>query len=185
MDSFKIAVLSDTHVPDRSPALDPALLEKIATEKVGLIMHAGDISTMRVIKQLQEIAPMIAARGNRDFLLDPKRVPLVQSFERFGIKIALMHGQINFFVYWIDKLQYIFRGYQRERYVNRLPRVFPDARVYVFGHTHHPENFWQEGRLFFNPGSVTYGDALTKTKTWGLLELLEDGSVHARILPCP
>ena len=185
MESFKIAVISDTHVPDRAPGLDPALLEAIAIEKVELILHAGDISTMRVIDRLQEIAPVIAARGNRDFFLDPKQVPLIQSFEIFGIKVALMHGQINFFVYWIDKLQYIIQGYRRERYVDRLPRAFPEAKVYVFGHTHHAENFWQDGRLFFNPGSTTYGDALTKAKTWGLLELFDDGSVCSKILTCP
>ena len=185
MNSIKIAVISDTHVPDRAPGLDPALLKALSAAKVEVILHAGDISAMRVINELQEIAPVIAARGNRDFMLDPKKVRMVQSFEKFGIKIALMHGQMNFFVYWIDKFQYIFKGYNRERYISRLPRALPDARVYVFGHTHHAENFWQNGKLFFNPGSVTYGDMLTKAKTWGLLQLFEDGSVQARILPCP
>ena len=185
MSSFKIAAVSDTHVPDRTPNLDPALLDAIALEKVDLILHAGDISSMRVIEKLQEIAPVIAARGNRDLLLDPKRVPPLQSIEKYGVKIALLHGHINFLVYWIDKLQYIVSGYNRDRYVDRLPRVAPQAKVYVFGHTHHAENFWRQDKLFFNPGSVTYGDALTRTKTWGILELFEDGTLNSRIMDCP
>jgi len=95
-----------------------------------------------------------------------------------------MHGHINFLTYWLDKILYGFQGYRRERYIQRLPKASPGARVYVFGHTHHAENFWQGGVLFFNPGSVTIGDAESRQRTWGLLEVNEDGQVVGRIINC-
>jgi uncharacterized protein len=182
MKSFKIAVVSDTHVPDRTPDLDPSFFAALKAEKVDLILHAGDICVKRVLDELEKIAPVKAVRGNRDFLLR-RRVPMVQHFEQFGVKIALMHGHINFFIYWLDKFLYTFQGYRCSRYISRLPAAAPEAMVYVFGHTHHAENFWQDGRLYFNPGSITYGDYLSKQRSWGVLEVFEDGKVVAKVIP--
>ena len=183
MKCFKIGVISDTHVPDRSPEISAAFLSALKSEKVDLILHAGDISVPRVLSLLETIAPVKAVRGNRDFLLF-RQVPMVQQFEVFGVKFALMHGQVNFFVYWLDKFQYVFQGYNRERYIRRLPKAAPGAKVIVFGHTHHAENFWQDGVLYFNPGSITYGDALTRQRTWGIIEVYEDGRVDGKIHTC-
>jgi hypothetical protein len=149
---------------------------------VDLILHAGDISVERVLTELAKIAPVIAVRGNRDFLLR-KKIPMLQQFEKFGVKIAIMHGHMDFFTYWIDKFIYILRGYDRNRYASRLAVAAPEVSVYVFGHTHHAENFWQGNKLFFNPGSVSYGDYLSRQRSWGILEILEDGRVESRIIP--
>jgi uncharacterized protein len=181
MKSFKIGVVSDTHIPDRTPALDPIFLVAIKSEQVDLILHAGDISVKRVLTELETIAPVLAVRGNRDFLLRAQ-IPMVQQFDKFGVKFALMHGHMGFFTYWFDKVQYLTQGYDPNRYISRLPNAAPKAMVYVFGHTHHAENFWHNGRLFFNPGSVTYGDYLTKQRSWGILEIFEDGRVEGRIM---
>lgn len=183
MPEFKIAVISDTHVPDRTAEISAELLQSIKDEQVDLILHAGDICVYRVIVELESIAPVKAVRGNRDFLLR-KSIPLVQRFTLNGVKFAVMHGHINFLTYWLDKILYGFQGYRRERYSQRLPKASPGARVYVFGHTHHAENIWQDGVLFFNPGSVTIGDAESRQRTWGLLEVTEDGQVASRIFNC-
>lgn len=183
MKSFKIGVISDTHVPDISPKISDEFLATLKAEQFDLILHAGDISVQSVISLLETIAPVKVVRGNRDFLLY-KKVPLVQQFEVFGVKFALMHGHINFMVYWLDKFQHIINGYNRERYIHRLPKEAPDAKVIVFGHTHHAENFWQDGILYFNPGSITYGDPATRRRTWGIIEVYEDGRVSGTIIPC-
>jgi len=183
MPVVKIAVISDTHVPDRTAEISDELLKSIRHEQVDLILHAGDICVNRLLVELESIAPVKAVRGNRDFLLR-KSIPLVQQFTLNGVKFAIMHGHINFLTYWLDKILYGFQGYRRERYIQRLPKASPGARVYVFGHTHHAENFWQGGVLFFNPGSVTIGDAESRQRTWGLLEVNEDGQVVGRIINC-
>ena len=183
MKAFKIGVISDTHVPDRSPQISADFLTTLKAENVDLILHAGDISVPRVLEEFEAIAPVKAVRGNRDFLLIGK-IPMVQQFEVFGIKFALLHGHMNFFVYWLDKFQYVLKGYQRERYFRRLPQTATDASVIVFGHTHHPENIWQDGVLYFNPGSITYGDSITRQRTWGIIEVYENGEVDGRILTC-
>lgn len=183
MSSLKIGVVSDTHVPDRTPELDAKFLEALKTAQVDLILHAGDISVKRVLVELEKIAPVLAVRGNRDFLLR-KQIPMLQQFEKFEIKFALMHGHMGFFTYWFDKVIYIFKGYDRNRYTKRLIKAEPDASVYIFGHTHHAENFRQDGRLFFNPGSITYGDYLDRTRSWGILEVFSDGKVEGRVIVC-
>jgi uncharacterized protein len=181
MTSFKIGVVSDTHVPDRTSALEEQFLMDLQAEKVDLILLGGDISTRKVIDQLERIAPVVAVRGNRDFLLR-RQLPMTAVIEQFGVKIVLMHGHMGFFTYWSDKLQYIFKGYDKNRYISRLVSAVPDARVYVFGHTHHAENFWQDGKLFFNPGSITYGDVYTRQCSWGVIEIQDDGKVDSRII---
>lgn len=106
MHSFLIAVLADTHVPDRVPALKPAFLDSLKDVKPDLIVHAGDICTKSVLDALNAIAPVIAVRGNRDFLLR-KIVPKVAKFEQYGVPIAVMHGHIDFITYWLDKFLYV------------------------------------------------------------------------------
>ncbi|KAF0108926.1 MAG: hypothetical protein FD147_2320 [Chloroflexi bacterium] len=182
MNSIIIGVISDTHIPDRVPGLNPDLITALKVEKVELILHAGDVCVKRVIDELETIAPVLAVRGNRDFMIR-KYTPMVREIKRMGVKIALMHGHINLITYWFDKFQYILHGYKRERYLSRLPKVVHGAGVYVFGHTHHPENHWQDGILYFNPGSVSIGDFPNFQKSWGLLKIYEDGCVENRILP--
>lgn len=183
MKSFKIGVLSDTHVPDRTPEISEKFLSVLNDEKVDLILHAGDICVPRVLSLLETIAPVKAVRGNRDFLL-AGQVPMQQQFEVFGVKFALMHGHINTCVYLLDKFQYVFAGYSRERYIRRLPQAAPEAKVIVFGHTHHAENFWLNDVFYFNPGSVSYGDPSTRRRTWGIIDVYEDGRVDGTIYPC-
>lgn len=182
MKSIVIGILSDTHVPDRTPELRSDFLTALKAAKVDLILHAGDVSVKRVLDELQTIAPVLAVRGNRDFMIR-KFTPMIREIELMGVKIALMHGHINFFTYWADKFLYVFQGYKVERYTSRLPKAVSGAKVYVFGHTHHAENFWHDGVLFFNPGSVTIGDLVDYQRSWGILRIFEDGRIEARILP--
>jgi putative phosphoesterase len=178
-----IAVVSDTHIPDRAPALPEGLLEALSAAGVEQILHAGDVCAPRVLAQLKEVAPVLAARGNRDFVFSPS-LPLVVDVELAGVKISLQHGHGGMRSYWADKFAYVYEGYRLERYWRRLTAVSPDAKVYIFGHTHRPENVWRDGRLLFNPGAmvgIKLGNLMIPP-SYGLLRIYEQGRLEAETI---
>jgi len=179
---FVVGVVADTHIPDRVGSLHPALASVLTQNGVQLILHAGDLSTLAVIRELEQIAPVLAVTGNRDFLLH-KVLPLEERLSIYGSEIVLVHGHISPRIYWTDKVQYLTRGYSFERYQQRLASLYPSARVIVFGHTHHPENHWVGEQLFFNPGAVSHGDYLDRTPYYGLLKFYKGGRIDAAINP--
>ena len=179
---MKIGVVSDSHIPDRAAALHPELLGELQRSNLDLILHGGDISTPGVLKDLAKIAPVKAVMGNRDWLFAGQLERTIE-FEIEGVKIVLTHGHLNFLTYWWDKMHYLFNGYKRDRIVQRLSTAFPKADIVVFGHTHRAENFWAGEQLFFNPGSVTVGDIWIRTRSFGIIEIAEDGSFQSQIIP--
>ena len=52
-----IGLISDTHIPDRARILPTKVIE--AFEDVELIIHAGDLTSPKVIEDLEEIAPVL------------------------------------------------------------------------------------------------------------------------------
>jgi predicted phosphodiesterase len=71
-----ISVVTDTHVPDRQGQIHPQLLPRLERVGVSLILHAGDISLMRVLDKLRQVAPVTAVRGHRDWAIPG--LPMVQ-----------------------------------------------------------------------------------------------------------
>ena len=181
-DPFVVGVVADTHIPDRVNALHPLLPDELSQHRVQLILHAGDLSTMAVVRTLEKIAPVLAVTGNRDFLLR-KEIPMKQHLKIYGNEVVLAHGHISPGIYWADKLEYITHGYSFDRYQQRLARLYPEARVIVFGHTHHPENQQIGEQLFFNPGAVSHGDYLDRAPFYGLLKFYKGGRIDATIHP--
>ena len=59
-----IGLISDTHIPDRAKVLPQKVIE--AFNDVELILHAGDLTSPRVIEELEDIAPVMAVQGNMD-----------------------------------------------------------------------------------------------------------------------
>jgi putative phosphoesterase len=180
--TFRVAVISDTHIPDRVNDLHPLLISKLQALKVDLIFHGGDIAVSSVLGQLEKVAPVRAVTGNRDFLL-VNELPMTQEMEIYNSRVVLTHGHLSPRIYWQDKFTYITNGYDFERYKKRLERSFPEARVIVFGHTHHPENRWEGNQLYFNPGSVSHGDRWTELPSYGLLIFYDDGRIESSLIP--
>ncbi|MBI9047294.1 MAG: YfcE family phosphodiesterase [Anaerolineaceae bacterium] len=179
----KIAVLSDTHVPDRCREIQKELFAVLENEKVDLILHAGDICTNRVLIQLNIIAPTVAVRGNRDLVFRNK-LPWhcdVQINDKFHI--GLTHGHGSWKSYWIDKFKHMFIGYQFERYRNITKLLFPEANVIVFGHTHEAELKMDGNVLFLNPGS-TCGKEMEEGKRRRTIAVLDvcQKRIEGRIL---
>lgn len=177
-----IGVLTDTHIPDRCPQLPPAILSIFKTAGVSTILHAGDISIPAVITQLETIAPVYAVRGNRDWWLS-KQLPMAISFRIGAMEVGLAHGHGGMLHYLQDKLVYLAQGLHIPRYQKSLLKLFPNARVIVYGHTHYPDQSWIDGHLFFNPGAGGSAALRGIHPAIGLLHLGPGMEVKSEIIP--
>lgn len=131
----KIGVISDTHVP-HFKKLPEAIWEHF--DGVELIIHAGDLSVLSVITELETIAPVVAVQGNVEQEEVIAKLPIKREIVVGYCRIGVVH----------------ILGESSNR--ARLARLeFPDARVVVHGHSHIPYNQEHGGQLLFNPGSAT------------------------------
>lgn len=123
---MKIGVISDTH-----DFLDPRVQELFAG--VDHILHAGDIGTVWITFQLEQIAPVTAVYGNTDNGLSFKETELVAlSGQKF-----LVHHIVN-------------PSALDEKLRRRIAKDKP--QFVVFGHTHKPFDETLNGVRYFNPG---------------------------------
>ena len=134
---MKIGLVSDTHMPSRAKALPAELMAALAG--VELILHAGDLNTLAVLRELGELADVEAVAGNTDPWEVANLLGDRYQVELEGVSIGLTHGHLG-------------RGTTTpDRAVSR----FTGARVVVFGHSHRPRIEARGGVLLVNPGSPT------------------------------
>jgi putative phosphoesterase len=134
-----IAVISDTHMPRGARRLPDACIERIAA--ADLLLHAGDFSTVEVLRELQTIGPPVAGvHGNVDTAELRRLLPEERVVEAGEVRIAMLHD-----------------AGPRAGRLERLRRRFADcAHVVVFGHSHLPVHEQApDGFQIFNPGSPT------------------------------
>lgn len=170
-------VLADTHIPDRSKSLPDAILYTFTQAQVDRILHAGDSANWKVVRKLEEIAPVTIVQGNRDWFLGLP-FPLHTSFSVHGIKVTLAHGHRSMLHYLVDKWAYLWEGYRFERYYQHLAIDFPDSDVIIFGHTHHQTAKWVRGKLFFNPGAAYPCKYNHYDPQYGILSITTNGVVR-------
>ncbi|GIV66943.1 MAG: phosphodiesterase [Bellilinea sp.] len=180
---INVGVIADTHVPDRIEGLHPDLADILRSERVDAIIHAGDISSPMVIRQLEKLAPVFAVRGNRDWAFG-KTLPWTRTLSMAGIRILLTHGQGGLGDYLVDKLWYLLDGYRAERYLALIEKRLVDEQVVIFGHTHRALVLERDGRLFLNPGSAAFGIGKDGQPSIGFLNI-DNGKVSARIVTLP
>lgn len=85
-----VAVISDTHLPRGARRLPDACVERVAAAE--LLLHAGDFSTLDVLRELEAIGPPVAAvRGNVDSAELRRLLPEERVVEAAGARIALIH----------------------------------------------------------------------------------------------
>ena len=123
---MKIGVLSDTHNLLRPEVTD-------ALRDCGCILHAGDISSRRILEQLEQIAPVKAVRGNNDGEW-ADYLPLFLDFELDGLHFCMAHKKKD------------------------LPKDLSAFDLAIYGHSHQYASAWHESAgkkrtLLFNPGS--------------------------------
>ena len=118
---MKLALLSDTH-----DLLRPEVLEALAGADA--ILHAGDVSSRRILDRLREFAPVYAVRGNADKdWAEP--LPLLLDFELGGLRVCMAHKK------------------------KELPTDLRPYDLVLFGHSHAYSDSTQGRARIVNPGS--------------------------------
>ncbi len=163
----RIGLISDTHIPRDAKMLPPHVAA--AFRGIDLILHAGDIYDQAVLDELDEIAPVLAARGNGDcnFPTD-RRVEDSHTFDVAGISLGVTHG-----LAYPRSAKYLHEVMQRQ-FGRRVD-------VIVVGDTHVAIAEMFDGIHFVNPGSPTLPRNLYELGTVGLLDIT-GGAVEAHIV---
>jgi putative phosphoesterase len=158
----RIGIISDTHIP-HFRKLPDAVWELFAG--VERIIHAGDLSVMAVVAELETIASVVAVQGNVEQEEVMLTLPVKREIVVGGCRIGIVH----------------ILGDSASR--ARVARQeFPQAHVVVFGHSHIPYNQEHGGQLLFNPGSATDRRRQPRCSV-GMLSIDDElGSVRGEII---
>ena len=135
---MQLAIVADTHLPRGKRLLPQACVQRLRA--ADLILHAGDLSTVDVLRMFEALGPPVAAvHGNVDAPDVRALLPATRIVEADGARIAMVHDA----------------GPAKGR-LARMRRRFPDAGAVVFGHSHIPlHERAHDGFQIFNPGSPT------------------------------
>jgi uncharacterized protein len=160
---MRVTVLSDTHAPRRWKSCPPAVAGWLA--QADLILHAGDVCTANVLRELEDYAPVHAVLGNNDGPdVAEWGAPVTLQIELAGLRVAMIHDS----------------GPAAGR-LRRMRGAFPAAELVVFGHSHIPLDDSSGGLRIFNPGSPT--DRRRQPHgTLGVLDIADGELVAARIV---
>ncbi|MBN2154759.1 MAG: metallophosphoesterase family protein [Candidatus Lokiarchaeota archaeon] len=137
---MEIGIISDTHLD--STANYSGLYKRIeqAFAEVDLILHAGDITNIAFINDLERIAPVEAVAGNVDDSTIHERFATFRKLELYHKNIGLIHIMPSFSFVKQENLD-----------------------ILISGHTHIPliKEFYElnHGFLYLNPGSPTHPKA--------------------------
>ena len=175
---MRIGLISDTHIPEACEHLPARVFEVF--QGVDLLMHAGDVYVNRVLDELGEIAPVIAALGNGDEGLDghqfklarDERVSTAHLIEVGGVRIGLVHALPT-----PDETS-------EEVFDNAMQTHFGGpVDVLVMGHSHLEGVVRFGPTLVVNPGSATLPHNLVGVPgTVGILEVAPSGTVSVEII---
>ena len=159
-----IAVISDTHLPRGPRRLPEACVERIAA--ADLLLHAGDFSTLEVLRELEAIGPpVLGVHGNVDSGELRRLLPAERVVEAEGTRIAMVHDA----------------GPRGGRLARLRARFGDRADAIVFGHSHMPlHEQADDGFQVLNPGSPTERRR-APTHTMGLIRVV-NGLASCEIL---
>lgn len=121
MEACRIAIISDTH----------GLLREEVKERLKTcerILHAGDFDKPEILRQLEEIRPVCAVRGNVDKGW-AEYLPAEQELTLAGFRIYMIHNRKN------------------------ISRELSGVDIVVCGHSHRYGEKREDGILYLNPGS--------------------------------
>ncbi len=160
---MKIGLISDTHM---SSGRIPEAIVKALTG-VDLILHAGDLTVLDVLRHLEAIAPVTAVQGNMDLPGVLLALPLKTIVEAEGRRIGLIHGH---HVPHPDRV--LAQPLDFEALHAYLLSEFRGEGVecIVYGHTHQAHIAAVDHVLLVNPGSALRA----KVNSVGLLTVSPD-----------
>jgi len=159
-----IAVIADTHLPRGARRLPDACVERIAA--ADLLLHAGDFSTVEVLRELEAIGPPVTGvHGNVDSADIRRLLPEERVVEAAGARIGMVHD-----------------AGPRAGRLERMRRRFGErADLVVFGHSHMPlHEQAPDGFQILNPGSPTERRRAPR-HTMGLIHV-RDGSATCEVV---
>lgn len=159
-----IAVISDSHIPNRAEKIPEKFLEKL--EKADTTVHCGDFEEKEIHEELEEKYDIIGVKGNCDFF----DIPASEKFERSGIKFGVYHGA----------------GIQPRGHHPTLAKTAEtlDVEILFHGHTHQQEIAEHNGKILLNPGSCTGvggGSSSEKNPSMMTVEVSEKGELEVKI----
>jgi putative phosphoesterase len=125
MKTIRIGLIADTHGLLRPEA-------RVALKGVDRILHAGDICNAQVLEQLEQLAPVVAVRGNNDKGAWAASLHDTETLEVGGVKLHVIHDL---------------------RQLKPRPQA-EGIQVVISGHSHKPAIRREHGILFVNPGSA-------------------------------
>ena len=168
----KIGLIADTHIPEARKTLWPQVFDAFASAGVERILHGGDVHDLRLLDELEEVAPVFCARGNgedgsggRPVQPEDPRVKYVWTMPIESLLVGLTH-----YVPVEDGPPGMTLANFVERY---WPEQTPD--VIVSGDSHTELIAEKDGILCVNPGSPTYPHNYdTQYGTIGFLEVTGD-----------
>jgi len=125
MSKKTIGIISDTHGLLRQEVIEHF-------RRCDLILHAGDIGDVEVLRQLEALAKVVAVRGNVDHGGLSRHLRNVERIDFAGLKIIIVHN--------------------RDDLATRPEK--PGVDIVIYGHSHQPKIEYRDEVLFFNPGSA-------------------------------
>lgn len=149
---MRLGLLSDTHGllrPEASAALAGC----------DQILHMGDVGSASILRDLEQIAPVHAVRGNIDRAGLCSRLPETDVLLFQGLYIYLLH----------------------DRATLHLDPAAAKFSAVLYGHTHRPHIEWHREVLYFNPGSCG-PRRFELPVTIGILTITPAGELEPRIV---
>ncbi len=134
-----LGVVGDTHIsPSRTGRSVEPVLEFFRRMAVDLILHAGDAGHATVLQSLEQVAPIVAVRGNADPRDLIETLPDRVWIEIGARTVLLLHGH-----------------HGKTALKAARAAAAPDVDLIVFGHSHKPLIDREGSTILFNPGSPT------------------------------
>ncbi len=120
-----VGIISDTHGLLRPEAIR-------ALENSELILHVGDVGSKDVLERLEQIAPVIAVRGNVDSASWAEQLPRTAAIELQENLIWILHD-----LHDLD-----------------IDPARAGMAMVIYGHSHKPVQWTKKGAIYLNPGSA-------------------------------
>ncbi len=132
---MRIGVISDSHGKVHKNIFK-------LLNNVDLIIHGGDFGSVKVVTELETIAPVKGVFGNTDDMAIRNLFPFILKTCLSSVRYLIVHD--------IGKPERLHKevALQVKEY---------NPHVVIFGHSHVPYNHKIGNTLFFNPGSASSG----------------------------
>lgn len=160
----RLAVISDSHIPERASELPEPFRARIRS--ADQVLHAGDFTSGDVLAEVESLADgnVTAVYGN----MDPRNLdlPAVDTLDIEGVTFVVTHGTGT-------------PGDYEERIAGIVREEAGEEAIGIAGHTHQVLDTTKQGIRLLNPGSVT-GAAPASRATMMIVDV-DDGDLDVTV----